>query len=88
MQEDPSAEMYKTILLDFSMPDMDGPETARQMRSLLAQHDAFQPFIICCTAYDTDHFIEIVYEAGMDKFFTKPVIAKDLLEAVRTSFEY
>ena len=59
IRDDQTAEMYKTVLLDFSMPDMDGPETARQMRSLLAKHDAFQPFIICCSAYDTDPFIDI-----------------------------
>ena len=75
MTTDLNAEMYKTILLDYSMPDMDGPETARQMRSLLAHHDAFQPYIICVSAYDTDNYAEITYEAGMDKFFTKPVIA-------------
>ena len=41
MTNDKTVEMYKSVLLDFSMPDMDGPETARQMRSLLAKHDAF-----------------------------------------------
>ena len=32
--------------------------------------------------------VEITYEAGKDKFFTKPVIAKDLIDAVKASFKY
>ena len=29
------AEMYKLVLIDFSMPDMDGPTTAKKLLSLL-----------------------------------------------------
>ena len=50
------AQMFKLILLDFSMPGMDGPEVARQIRSLcennLVLTEAEQPFICCCSAYD------------------------------------
>ena len=34
-----AASMYKLILLDFSMPDLNGPQVAIQLRGLLADDD-------------------------------------------------
>ena len=75
MQSRLPREMYKVILLDYSMPMMSGLETARKMRTLLENSHAFQPCIVCCSAYDADPFKEEAYSAGMDKFLTKPVNA-------------
>ena len=54
--------MYKLILLDYSMPDMDGPEVARQARAFFKEHstseeDRLDPFICCCTAYTEATFM-------------------------------
>ena len=35
--ENGKGEMYKAILLDFSMPEMDGPTTSRRLREMLEQ---------------------------------------------------
>ena len=43
--------MYKLVLLDFSMPDMDGPEVAIKLRKLLNDVGLDAPTICCCTAY-------------------------------------
>jgi len=75
--------MYKVILLDYSMPMMNGLEAARKMRTLLEDHHAFQPYIVCCSAYDADNFKEEAYAAGMDRFLTKPVNANELTEIVK-----
>ena len=76
--------MYKVILLDFSMPVMDGPTTAIQLRRLIATNGIEeQPYICCCSAYTEDNFIEEAYESGMDKYITKPVNANNLLDAVK-----
>ena len=32
------AEMYKLFLLDYSMPEMDGPQVAIEIRKLLQEH--------------------------------------------------
>jgi len=42
-----------------------------------------QPYIVCCSAYTDEAFIEEAYAVGMDKFFTKPVIAKPLIDLVK-----
>ena len=64
---------------------MDGPTTSRKLRTMLDQYQQFQPWIICCSAYDQDSFIEEAYAAGMDKFFTKPVSAVALIDEVRAA---
>ena len=44
--------MYKLILMDFSMPECDGPEATKQIREYLTMEKSDrQPMICCCTAY-------------------------------------
>ena len=47
--------MYKVIFLDYSMPDMDGPKVATEIRKMVSKRlraDYRQsPYICCCTAY-------------------------------------
>ena len=84
MVKEGTGEIYKVILLDFSMPVMDGPATAMELRRVIAESGIEeQPYICCCSAYTEDNFIEEAFEAGMDKYFTKPVNADLLLEAVK-----
>ena len=51
------ASMYKVILLDYSMPEMDGPQVAVEIRKmfnesiLIDQSRHKSPYICCCTAY-------------------------------------
>ena len=79
--------MYKLILLDFSMPDIDGPEVARQVRSFLREQstcedDRLEPVICCCTAYSEASFMRQALLAGMNKFLTKPISYEDLNECL------
>ena len=74
--------MYKIILLDYSMPELDGPEVAMRIRRLfqsnpLLEEDAV-PFICCCTAYDEASFKRQALAAGMDQFMTKPLKLDEL----------
>ena len=82
------ASMYKLILLDFSMPDIDGPEVARQARAMFQEQttsdtDLLSPIICCCTAYTEATFMRQAFLAGMNKFVTKPVSYKDLTECLQ-----
>ena len=43
--------MYKLVLLDYSMSEMDGPKVSIEMRQIIHQEDVKQPYICCCTAY-------------------------------------
>ena len=78
--------MYKVILLDYSMPEMDGPQLAVEIQKLLDSSILFdnkdKPFICCCTAYYEAVFRRQAKLAGMDRFLTKPIEKKDLNEIV------
>ena len=70
--------MYKVIFLDYSMPEMDGPQTASELRQILDMAGLEVPYICCCTAYTEASFMKIALEAGMDHFLTKPIELNEL----------
>ena len=51
--------LYKLILLDYSMPEKDGPQTASDIRSLCEEKGVVKPHICCVTAYSEDQFRKI-----------------------------
>ncbi|MBL8630366.1 MAG: response regulator [Rhodospirillaceae bacterium] len=61
--------MPDVILLDWNMPEMDGPEVMRTIRSLPQGH---KPKIIFCTAEDSYEKIAQVMSSGADSFIIKP----------------
>lgn len=64
---------FSLIMLDYSMPEMDGPEFATRVRQLLKNANLEEPFIVCCTAYTEQGFVEEAHRAGMNTFLSKPV---------------
>ena len=70
---------YKLILVDWKMPDMDGVETTRQIRSLVGDQAA----VVILTAYRWDDVYEEATEAGVDSFLPKPLFAASVLEEFR-----
>lgn len=67
-------EDYDVCLLDWQMPNMDGVETARQIRSIVGP-DAL---IIIITAYDYSGIEREARDAGVNLFLTKPFFASSL----------
>jgi PAS domain S-box-containing protein len=68
-------ELMKTheislVLLDIQMPEMDGFETARQMKSIEGCRDI--PIIFITAVYKEDPFIKKGYEVGGIDYFSKP----------------
>ena len=61
-----SQEMYKIILLDYSMPGMDGPQVAIETRKLLKSAGVKTPYICCCSAYSEASYKQNALEVGMD----------------------
>ena len=45
--------IYRMIMMDFSMPECDGPTSTKAIRQLLSKDapDLKQPFVCCLTAY-------------------------------------
>ena len=67
---------YNLILVDLKMPDMDGVETAREIRKIIGQESA----IIIITAYRWDDVMEDAIDAGVDGFVAKPLFANAIIE--------
>jgi CheY-like chemotaxis protein len=65
---------YDVILMDIQMPEMDGLETTRRVRSMSGK----QPFIIAMTAYAMEGDRELCLEAGMDEYIRKPIKIEEL----------
>jgi len=68
---------FSLILLDWKMPDMDGIETAREIRKIAGP----EVTIIILTAYDWSEIEQKALAAGVDCFVRKPVFASSILEA-------
>lgn len=73
---------YDLIIIDWRMPEMDGLETARQIRAI-AGHDT--PIIIL-TSFNWDDIAEEAMEAGVDSFVPKPLFAGSVLDEFREVF--
>lgn len=74
-------EGFDIVLMDVSMPEMDGYEAARAIREHETRTGKSRTPIICLTAHVMAADIETSHEAGMDDFLAKPV-SKDKLDAI------
>ena len=71
---------YDLILMDVSMPEMDGIEATKLIRQLPGKNS--KVFIVALTANVFKDDIERCYEAGMDGFVPKPINKKHLLKSI------
>ena len=74
---------YNLIVVDWKMPEMDGVETARQIRSLVGDESA----IIILTAYRWDDVLEEALTAGIDSFIPKPLFASTLMDELQIALK-
>ena len=77
-------QKYDVILMDIQMPDMDGLEATRQIRTKYT--GVRRPWIIAMTANAMDSDRKNCFDAGMDGYLSKPVRIEALeAELVRSS---
>jgi CheY-like chemotaxis protein len=69
------------VVLDVQMPDMDGFETARQLKSLPNGEEL--PIIFVTAVYSEDPFVRRGYEVGALDYFNKPFDPRVLRSKVR-----
>ncbi len=65
---------YDFVFVDWRMPEMDGVETVRTMRSLLGEH----VMVIMVSSADLNEIKEEASSAGVHYFITKPLFSSDL----------
>ena len=76
------ADYYDMILMDISMPNMDGIEATRRIRQLTDRKKAVIPIIaVSANVNETDR--NNALEAGMDAFTEKPIYIDKLFEAMK-----
>ncbi len=76
-EEDPAR--VDIILMDVSMPQMDGYEATQAIRRIEDGSGLAQTPIVCLTAHVMAKDVELAHASGMDDFLSKPV-SKEKLE--------
>ena len=71
-------EAFDLILMDVSMPELDGYEATRAIRQIEQGKGLTRTPIICLTAHVMASDIEWSTQAGMDDYLSKPVSKDDL----------
>jgi signal transduction histidine kinase/DNA-binding response OmpR family regulator/ligand-binding sensor domain-containing protein/HPt (histidine-containing phosphotransfer) domain-containing protein len=73
-------ERFDLVFLDVQMPEMDGYETAREIRTRWSGSD--RPRLVAMTANASRADREKCLEAGMDEFISKPVHIPEIRRAL------
>jgi CheY-like chemotaxis protein len=74
---------YDVILMDVQMPELDGLEVTRRIRTALPEEA--RPRIVAMTAAALPADREACREAGMDDYLAKPLKVDDLVAVLATS---
>jgi CheY-like chemotaxis protein len=74
------ATEYDLVLMDIQMPELDGLEATRQIRSSLPLDR--QPIIFGVTAHATADYQDVCLAAGMDGWLPKPLDREKLRELI------
>jgi DNA-binding response OmpR family regulator len=71
------------VLLDYHLPDLDGPEVARALRAALG---TAVPILLLTASQDAGQLREAL-EAGANGYVSKPVDARTVTSRVRAALE-
>jgi len=74
--------LYRCILMDLSMPIMDGLEACRRIREFERNYKLASTTVVALTGLASVETQRDAFASGMDMFYTKPVKLKDLSSAI------
>jgi len=80
VKENDSTAPFGLILMDWSMPEMDGLDATRIIKKEAGLKNV--PTIIMVTAYGWEGMREVAYQSGVDAFLDKPVSASMLIDTM------
>ena len=69
---------FDVCFIDWKMPDLDGGEVTKQIRSMFRKNT----LVIIVSAYDTTEIQDAAMDAGADLFVTKPVFQSTVFNAL------
>lgn len=78
-----SARRFDLVLMDVSMPHMDGLTATRELRAFEEAQQAPRTPVIMVTSHDDPRDHQLSSEAGADAHVGKPVLLTSLLAAVQ-----
>ena len=78
---------YDVILLDISMPELDGIQVAQELRRRFSLSERKLPPLIALTAYGTDEDFQRTRDAGFSLHLTKPFSKNKLIRAIASVLE-
>lgn len=76
-----AGQSFDLVLMDVSLPGMDGLEVTRRLRKRLGDG----PLVVALTARASEDDRRACLDAGMDRFLTKPVSLADLADVMRAA---
>jgi CheY-like chemotaxis protein len=75
-------QCFDLLLMDWQMPDLDGPEVTRRLRAGAAGDHGRRVPVVALTANAFAEDRAACLAAGMNDFLSKPVVAEDLVAMV------
>ncbi|MBQ1438667.1 MAG: response regulator [Solobacterium sp.] len=71
---------YSVVIVDWKMPDLDGIETTRRIRTELGEDTP----VLLVSAYDVSDIEDMAKEAGANGFVSKPLFRSKLYDKINT----
>ena len=75
-------EDYDLIIVDWKMPEMNGVEATRQIRSIVGNDTP----VIILSSFNWDEIADEAREAGVDTFVSKPLFASTVMDEFAEAF--
>jgi CheY-like chemotaxis protein len=78
---------FDLILMDIQMPEMDGAQATKILRTIEADRKMLRTPIIALTAYSSKEDLDKCLEAGCDDVISKPIIRDIFLAKINAIYE-